>query len=60
MNCLTDVPRPPYRLKLRPHSGATASEGNGLMILICYDGSADAQAATDRHSRAEPCPPSHS
>jgi nucleotide-binding universal stress UspA family protein len=46
MNCLIEVPRPPGELRL--HSGATASEGNGRMIPMCYDGSADAEAATDR------------
>lgn len=40
--------RSPGPTELCRHSGATASEGNKMMILICYDGSADAQAAIDR------------
>ena len=30
------------------------ARGNGMMVLICYDGSADAQAAIDRAGQLMP------
>ena len=46
--------RSPRAIERCMSSGARRARRDGMMVLICYDGSADAQAAIDRAGRLMP------
>jgi hypothetical protein len=48
MNLLAEVPGPSQPTELCLHSGLSASEESSTTLLICYGGSPDTQARTDR------------